>query len=301
MGTTDDATTGEYIGYEENATKAQSEALKIGKKSTFTIKKITDGFEVHSKENTTERIFSWNQGKVRHGYYMYKTSTEAYDAKYTRFTYDEATKTLKAKPDNTEATYALGVSKGDVTEIYRQDKLKDAQKAKFCFWKVEKSSTPPQQCNGSDLPKLTSDAVFKDQKCKAGQLIDSSKTCEATCKSGTHGNPVKYTCTDGKWNKPKSIVCKPDKKAICKVDDEFLAKLKKLNAEFKEEKCQKGEIDEDNTCEASCKEHFKGDKVQYTCDKNGKFTAPEEKDIACQNSFGKLGVLGALLCLFALH
>jgi hypothetical protein len=144
------------------------------------------------------------------------------------------------------------------------------------------------------------DAVFKDTKCKAGQMIDSSKTCEATCKSGTHGNPVKYTCTDGKWNKPKSIVCKPDKKAICKVDDEFLAKLKKLNAEFKEEKCQKGEIDEDNTCEASCKEHFKGDKVQYTCDKNGKFTAPEEKDIACQNSFGKLGVLGALLCLFAL-
>lgn len=131
-------------------------------------------------------------------------------------------------------------------------------------------------------------------------MIDSSKTCEATCKSGTHGNPVEYTCTNGKWNDPKSIVCKPD--TICKVDDKFLAKLKELDAEFKEENCQKGsKVNEGIACEASCKENSKGDKVKYTCDKNGKFTAPEEKEIACKNSFAQFGVLGALLCLFALH
>merc|ERR1712058_9089 len=130
----------------------------------------------------------------------------------------------------------------------------------FCFQKVDfftKSNTNTtdneephkdeltdnKQCKvdelTDELKKL--DAEFKDQStCQPGKSIESTETCKAFCKPGyAKVSPTTYTCSNGTWEKPEAIVCKPIKLATCKVDA-ALEKLKGLDAEFKEEKCQEG-------------------------------------------------------------
>jgi len=327
--TTDKPDTGKYIGYE-----GVGESVKIitedKPKKSFTIKhhKAGSGFEVLSKENRTERVLSWNQSIVSQhkGYWMYRGSASR-DAKYTRFVFDEKTNVLRAKsyPDPlfNDSYHPLGVEevKNAKTAIYRQANLTNKKdRFLFCFQKVgffsgkSKPDTTDNQDNQTDnkqckVDELTGElkqlnAEFKNQPtCQPGKNIESSKTCEAFCMPGhVQVSSKTYTCLNGTWKKPKEkIVCKPIKK-ICKVDAAFVKILKDLDAEFKDEKCEEGsEIEEGETCEASCNDGFEGDKVEYVCNSKGKFT-PEDVEIACKgNGFGQFGVFVALLCLFALY
>jgi len=327
--TTDKPDTGKYIGL-DHAASENSKSIKIVTKNepkhAFTIKqhKTGGGFEVFLKEANTDHVLSWNQGNVKKGYYMYRKSSALRDVKYTRFIFDDATNALSAKPEKNE--YVLGVKEQDpATEIYRQKNFEYMRTSKleflFCFQKVDfftKSNTNTtdneephkdeltdnKQCKvdelTDELKKL--DAEFKDQStCQPGKSIESTETCKAFCKPGyAKVSPTTYTCSNGTWEKPEAIVCKPIKLATCKVDA-ALEKLKGLDAEFKEEKCQEGkEIEEKGTCEASCKDGFEGDKVQYPCNNKGEFTP--EVEISCRKSgVGQFGVFVALLCLSALY
>jgi len=312
--TTDKPDTGKYIGLDQpncESCKNLKIVTKDEPKDTFTIKqhKAGSGFEVFFKQANTERVLSWNQElTVTRGYYMYRSSSASRDVKYTRFTFDGATNALSAKDNKGE--HVLGVKEEDPkTIIYRKENLNYIKTSKleflFCFQKVDfftKSNANTTDNQEPDKDELTNnkqckvdeltdelkrlDAEFKDQPtCQPGKNIESTKTCKAFCMPGyVQVSPTTYTCSNGNWEKPKEeIVCKPITAATCKVDAAFVEKLKKLDAELKEEKCQEGkEIGEKETCEASCKEGFEGEKMQYSCNSNGKFTP--EVEIACSNS-----------------
>jgi len=262
---------------------------------------------------------------------MYRRSASR-DAKYTRFVFDENTNTLRAKPDSSHSSHhPLGVEevKDAQTAIYREANLTNTKhRFLFCFQKVEfftgksKPDTTDNQDNQTDnkqckVDELTGElkqlnAEFTNQPaCQPGKNIESSKICKVYCRPGhvpVSPKTYLYTCLNGTWKKPEEkIVCK--RKPItgklaktCKVDAAFVKKLKDLDAEFEDEKCQEGkEIEESKTCEASCFDGLEGDKVQYVCNSKGEFT-PEDVEIACKgNGFGQFGVFVALLSLFALY
>jgi len=166
------------------------------------------------------------------------------------------------------------------------------------------------------------DAMFKVPQHGKGKKVDPGTKFEAICKPGYFQvKPVKYKCeNDGEWIEPETdIECIENPNVeesentnalkgankTCKVDD-LWEKITKFtsHSEFKENNCYAGsEINEGETCEAFCNAPAKGKNVKYTCEKNGKFKFIASKTIKCEvdSNFAQIGVLGALVCLFALN
>lgn len=93
----------------------------------------------------------------------------------------------------------------------------------------------------------------------------------------------------------------PRNRKTCKVGEDFVAALEKLNAELKQDKCKLGSVIKvGETCEVSCKAPGKGERVKCACGEDGNM-APEVKGITCTSSVAQFGVLCALICLYALN
>jgi len=176
-------------------------------------------------------------------------------------------------------------------------------------------------------------AEFRDPKCNVQNegtkdemsWLDTGKKCKATCQEGyvqEEKGTFEYVCANAEWEAPQMpIKCVKDGQKItvddddsddttaedgqktCKVSEKFVETITELNAEFKEGTCEaESEIKEGDSCEASCVAPATGKNVKYTC-KNGKFNFRANK-IKCSevgSSFAQVGVLGALVCLFAFN
>jgi len=183
------------------------------------------GFRIISSDKLW--IFSWNQrnklfSSENYGYFMWGPYREEQDprpnviyqtGKYTRFTYDDATQSLFAKPD--EGKKALGFydsKEPGYTEIYRTDSH-NVQNTRFCFISLKEEDDMKKKVENILKTSIAKDKDEKTYKQESYKSMIVDEIAENLIKNGENARDVDAGEVENKFKEYQ------DRSGKCKNED----------------------------------------------------------------------------------